>query len=171
VKLKSIFEENKIDLVIHFAGLKAVGESTIIPLTYYWNNVAGTVNLLNVMKEYNVKNIIFSSSATVYGEQDVQPISEDAELKEPTNAYGRSKYFIEYINSFSDIIPKGILESIDINNIDLPKSIEYTFGNLTEISNIPIMAFDKDNEEILNSNHGVNKWKNEIIENDRITLL
>lgn len=95
--LNNIFKNNNIDLVIHFAGLKAVGESTKIPLDYYRNNVVGTCNLLEVMKENNCKNIIFSSSATVYGLQEKQPISEDAVLQEPTNAYGRSKFFIEYI--------------------------------------------------------------------------
>lgn len=95
--LNEIFKNNNIDLVIHFAGLKAVGESTKIPLDYYRNNVVGTCNLLEVMKENNCKNIIFSSSATVYGLQEKQPISEDAVLQEPTNAYGRSKFFIEYI--------------------------------------------------------------------------
>ena len=97
ITLNDIFKKYNIDLVIHFAGLKAVGESTVIPLEYYRNNVIGTLTLLEVMKENNVKNIIFSSSATVYGLQKEQPISENAELQEPTNAYGRSKFFIEYI--------------------------------------------------------------------------
>lgn len=95
--LNRIFHENKIECVIHFAGLKAVGESNYIPLDYYRNNVVGTLTLLETMKENNVKNIVFSSSATVYGMQDIQPISEDAKLNEPTNPYGRTKYFIEYI--------------------------------------------------------------------------
>lgn len=95
--LEEIFTNNKIDAVIHFAGLKAVGESNEIPLDYYKNNVSGTVCLLEVMKKHNCKNIVFSSSATVYGSQEVQPLKETAELKEPTNPYGRTKYFIEYI--------------------------------------------------------------------------
>ena len=95
--LDKIFKENDIFGVIHFAGLKAVGESSVIPLTYYQNNIAGTLTLLDVMKKHNVKNIIFSSSATVYGDQEIQPIKETAELKEPTNPYGKTKLFIEYI--------------------------------------------------------------------------
>ena len=92
-----IFEENKIDAVIHFAGLKAVGESSIIPLEYYKNNVEGTLHLLEVMKKHNCKSIVFSSSATVYGSQEVQPLKEDAPLMEATNPYGRTKRFIEDI--------------------------------------------------------------------------
>lgn len=95
--LARIFKENKIECVIHFAGLKAVGESNYFPLDYYRNNVNGTLTLLETMKVNNVKNIIFSSSATVYGMQVIQPICEDAKLNEPTNPYGRSKYFIEFI--------------------------------------------------------------------------
>ena len=95
--LDNIFKENNIECVIHFAGLKAVGESNAIPLDYYRNNVVGTLNLLDVMKENNVKNFVFSSSATVYGIQEKQPIDEEASLNEPTNPYGRTKYFIEYI--------------------------------------------------------------------------
>ena len=95
--LQKVFNEHKIDIVIHFAGLKAVGESCKIPLNYYQNNITGTLVLLEVMKEYNCKNIIFSSSATVYGEQEVMPIKESAILQEPTNPYGKTKLFIEYI--------------------------------------------------------------------------
>ena len=95
--LDKIFLENDIYAVIHFAGLKAVGESTVIPLKYYYNNISGTVNLLENMQKHNVKNIIFSSSATVYGDQEVQPIKETATLQEPTNPYGKTKLFIEYI--------------------------------------------------------------------------
>ena len=95
--LDKIFKENDIYAVIHFAGLKAVGESTVIPLKYYDNNISGTVNLLESMKKNNVKNIIFSSSATVYGDQEIQPIKESAKLQEPTNPYGKTKLFIEYI--------------------------------------------------------------------------
>ena len=97
VILDKVFKENKIDSVIHFAGLKAVGESTVIPLKYYHNNITGTLVLLDVMKKYNCKNIIFSSSATVYGMQEVQPIKESAKLNEPTNPYGKTKLFIEHI--------------------------------------------------------------------------
>ena len=95
--LTKIFTENKIDAVIHFAGLKAVGESSVIPLEYYKNNVEGTLHLLEVMKKFNVKSIVFSSSATVYGNQKVQPLKEDAPLQDPTNPYGRTKRMIEDI--------------------------------------------------------------------------
>lgn len=71
-----MFNRHEIDSVIHFAGLKAVGESTKIPLDYYHNNITGTIILLQAMKECNVKNIVFSSSATVYGEPPVIPIPE-----------------------------------------------------------------------------------------------
>lgn len=94
--LKEVFKKHSIDSVIHFAGLKAVGESTIMPLKYYENNIMSTLSLIEVMKEFNCKNLIFSSSATVYGPQDVMPINEEASLS-ATNPYGRTKLFIEYI--------------------------------------------------------------------------
>ena len=95
--LDKIFKENKIDSVIHFAGLKAVGESVIIPLNYYYVNITGTVTLLDVMKEHNVKNLVFSSSATVYGSPVQIPVSEDdhTEILGVTNPYGKTKYTIE----------------------------------------------------------------------------
>ncbi len=97
-KLKALFSKYDIDSVIHFAGLKAVGESVKEPLKYYENNVVGTLTLLEVMKEYNCKKIVFSSSATVYGEQKVMPVTEDMQTGIGiTNPYGRSKYFIEEI--------------------------------------------------------------------------
>ena len=96
--LREIFQSNDISSVIHFAGLKAVGESVEKPLEYYENNVFGTVNLLEVMKEYGCKQIVFSSSATVYGEPDKMPVTEDMPTGQGiTNPYGRSKYFIEEI--------------------------------------------------------------------------
>lgn len=91
-----IFRENKIDSVIHFAALKAVGESVSKPLEYYENNLISTLNVLRAMKQYNVKNFVFSSSATVYGEAKTMPILEDFELS-ATNPYGRSKLIIEDI--------------------------------------------------------------------------
>jgi UDP-glucose 4-epimerase len=94
--LSEIFEKHPIDAVIHFAGLKAVGESVAIPLDYYQNNLSGTLCLLEVMKQSNVKNIVFSSSATVYGEPVTLPIKEDFPLS-AANPYGRSKLFIEDI--------------------------------------------------------------------------
>lgn len=94
--LDRIFVENKIDSVIHFAGLKAVGESVQFPLAYYDNNIIGTVNLLEVMRKYNCKKIIFSSSATVYGLNNAVDVKEDSPLG-ATNPYGRTKLFIEEI--------------------------------------------------------------------------
>ena len=95
--LEKIFEENKIDSVINFAGFKAVGESVQKPLEYYHNNVFGAINLLEVMKKYNVKNFIFSSSATVYGDPEKVPLDENCKIGGTTNPYGTSKLFIEQI--------------------------------------------------------------------------
>lgn len=95
-QLEKIFDDEKVEGVIHFAGLKAVGESSIIPLDYYDNNIAGTLNLLKVMKNHNCKNIIFSSSATVYGSPKTVPIKENFPLS-VTNPYGRTKLMLEEI--------------------------------------------------------------------------
>lgn len=92
----AVFAENDIDAVIHFAGLKAVGESVSIPLRYYHNNITGTLNLLDVMSKHNVKRIVFSSSATVYGDPHTVPIKEDFPLS-CTNPYGRTKLMLEEI--------------------------------------------------------------------------
>jgi UDP-glucose 4-epimerase len=89
-------EKHTIDTVIHFAGYKAVGESVAKPLKYYENNLVGTIRLLQCMKEHNVKNIVFSSSATVYGDPHKVPITEDFPIQ-ATNPYGRSKLMIEEI--------------------------------------------------------------------------
>jgi len=94
--LRGAFEAYDIDSVIHFAGLKAVGESVNEPLKYYDNNIGGTVALCEVMNEYNCKKMVFSSSATVYGDPHTTPITEDFPLS-ATNPYGRTKLFIEYI--------------------------------------------------------------------------
>lgn len=94
--LEKIFKENKIDVVIHFAGLKAVGESCEKPLLYYQNNLVSTMNLLKIMGQYDCKKIVFSSSATVYGSPKSLPIKEDFPLS-TTNPYGSTKLFIEYI--------------------------------------------------------------------------
>lgn len=94
--LRSIFKKYDIDGVIHFAGLKAVGESVQKPLYYYKNNVTGTLNLLEIMREADVKNIVFSSSCTVYGDPERVPVTEDFPLS-ATNPYGRTKLTIEYI--------------------------------------------------------------------------
>lgn len=94
--LESVFKENKIESVIHFAGLKAVGESVKKPLDYYYNNITGTLILLNLMQKYNCKKIVFSSSATVYGTPKEVPIKEDFQLS-TTNPYGSTKLMIEQI--------------------------------------------------------------------------
>jgi UDP-glucose 4-epimerase len=94
--LEAVFARSPIDAVIHFAGLKAVGESVTIPLRYYHNNITGTVTLCEVMQKYNVKNLVFSSSATVYGVPRTVPITEDFPLS-ATNPYGRTKLMIEEI--------------------------------------------------------------------------
>ena len=95
--LTAIFSAHRIEAVIHFAGLKAVGESVAMPLTYFDTNVGSTLVLSEVMAEFGVKTLVFSSSATVYGDPDELPIRESAPLKRPTNPYGRSKLFIEEI--------------------------------------------------------------------------
>lgn len=94
--LRALFSEQAIDAVIHFAGLKAVGESVKLPLKYYDNNVSGSVALLEVMTEFGVKSFVFSSSATVYDAPGDKPIQEDFPLK-PTNPYGQSKLMVEQI--------------------------------------------------------------------------
>ena len=94
--VEKVFQENKIDAVIHFAGLKAVGESVEIPLKYYKNNIISTLVLCEVMKSFNVTNLVFSSSATVYGNPHTVPITEEFPLS-ATNPYGRTKLFIEDI--------------------------------------------------------------------------
>jgi UDP-glucose 4-epimerase len=94
--LKTIFKKHDIDAVIHFAGLKAVGESVQHPLQYYKNNVSGTLELCRIMQEFSVKNIVFSSSATVYGTPEKVPITEDCKTA-PINPYGRTKLIIEDI--------------------------------------------------------------------------
>lgn len=95
--LRKVFSENQFNSVIHFAGLKAVAESIEIPLEYYDNNISGTLNLLRCMKESNVKKIVFSSSATVYGCPKTNPIDENSPSNRATNPYGRTKCFIEEI--------------------------------------------------------------------------
>ena len=93
-ELEIVFKENKIDSVIHFAAYKAVGESVEKPLEYYSNNIINTLTVLNLMKKYNVKNFVFSSSATVYGDPHTCPITEDFPLS-TTNPYGTTKLMIE----------------------------------------------------------------------------
>jgi UDP-glucose 4-epimerase len=95
-KVEQIFEENKIDAVIHFAGLKAVGESVAMPMEYYYNNIGSTLVLTQTMAKYGCKKIVFSSSATVYGDPASVPITEDFPLH-TTNPYGSTKLMIENI--------------------------------------------------------------------------
>ena len=95
--VKAIFEKEKIDAVIHFAGLKAVGESVQKPIEYYQNNIAGTLILCDEMRNHGVKNIIFSSSATVYGDPAQIPITEECPKGIPTNPYGWTKWMLEQI--------------------------------------------------------------------------
>jgi UDP-glucose 4-epimerase len=95
--LELLFSKHKIDAVIHFAGLKAVGESVDKPLNYYNNNVYGTLTLCEAMKKYGVQNLVFSSSATVYGDPVELPLREDMPTGEPTNPYGMSKLMVELV--------------------------------------------------------------------------
>lgn len=97
--MSKVFESEKIDAVIHFAGLKAVGESCRKPIEYYDNNIAGTLVLCEVMKKYGCKKLVFSSSATVYGERNVSPLKETMPTGGTTNPYGTTKYMIEIILS------------------------------------------------------------------------
>ena len=96
-KLEKVFEENNITAVINFAGYKCVGESVQKPIEYYTNNVSGCLTLLDTMRKFNVKKFIFSSSATVYGDPEVIPITEECKTGGTTNPYGTSKLFIEKI--------------------------------------------------------------------------
>ncbi|BFY99548.1 hypothetical protein BsWGS_02588 [Bradybaena similaris] len=110
--LRDIFQKYSISVVMHFAGLKAVGESVALPLLYYHTNVGGTVNLLEIMKEFDVKNIIFSSSASIYGAPKYLPVDENHPVGNCTNAYGKTKFFIEEIirdQCSADKTWKGVL--------------------------------------------------------------
>lgn len=95
--LDAIFAENDVDAIIHFAGFKAVGESVQKPLEYYWNNIAGTLVLCDVARNHGVKNIVFSSSATVYGEPEFIPITEECPKHDCTNPYGWTKSMLEQV--------------------------------------------------------------------------
>ena len=98
-KLADVFLANTFDAVIHFAALKAVGESVSKPLDYYQNNITGTINLCHEMDKHSVRNFVFSSSATVYGLPKKLPLTESADtlIDEVTNPYGRTKLMIEYV--------------------------------------------------------------------------
>jgi len=95
--LEPVFAQNDIETVIHFAGLKSVGESVKLPLKYYRNNIDSTLTILELMEKYNVKNFVFSSSATVYGIPKKVPITEDMPTGGCTNPYGKTKFMIEHI--------------------------------------------------------------------------
>ena len=96
-KLEKVFKENNIESVIHFAGLKAVGESVVKPIEYYHNNITGTLVLLKLMKKYNCKRIVFSPTATVYGHPEIVPITEECKTGGKTTPYGTTKLLIERI--------------------------------------------------------------------------
>lgn len=152
--LRKVFKTYSIDSVIHFAGLKAVGESVENPIKYYDNNVVGTIKLLEVMREFDCKKIVFSSSATVYGDPKSCPIDESFDVGATTNPYGTSKYMIERIledlyisdNSFKIAIlryfnPVGAHESgligEDPNGIPnnlMPYISQVAVGKLKELS-------------------------------------
>ena len=153
--LGDVFKDRKYDLVMHFAGLKAVGESVEQPLKYYENNVGGTVNLLECMKENGVKRIVFSSSATVYGEQDTQKYDESLPTGMGiTNPYGETKHVIEEIlkdvaesdAEFEAVIlryfnpvgnhPSGLLgeDPNDIPNNLMPIIMKVSRGEIKELS-------------------------------------
>ena len=151
--LSKVFDENEVQAVIHFAGLKAVGESVAKPLEYYHNNMTGTFTLLDVMRQHNVFNIVFSSSATVYGDPKTVPIKEDFPLS-TTNPYGSTKLMLERVlsdvfvsdNRFSVVLlryfnPIGAHESGDIgedpkgipNNL-LPYVAQVAVGRLPKVN-------------------------------------
>jgi len=96
-KITAIFKEHTIDAVIHFAGLKAVGESVNKPLEYYQNNVEGTLTLVDVMRQFDCNSIVFSSSATVYGETNEPPYVESQPIETPTSPYGKTKAMVEQV--------------------------------------------------------------------------
>ena len=96
-KLEMVFEENEIEAVINFAGFKAVGESVKKPIDYYTNNIVGALALLDTMKKFGCRKFIFSSSATVYGEPEKIPLTEECRTGGTTNPYGTTKLFIEQI--------------------------------------------------------------------------
>lgn len=154
-RMDKLFEDNKYDLVIHFAGLKAVGESVEKPLKYYENNVGGTINLLKCMQKHDVKKIIFSSSATVYGEQPVAKLDETMPTGLGiTNPYGETKHVIEEIlkdvaesdSKFEAVIlryfnpvgnhPSGLLgeDPNDIPNNLMPIIMKVSRGEIKELS-------------------------------------
>lgn len=154
-KIEELFKNNQYDLVMHFAGLKAVGESVEKPLKYYENNVGGTINLLKCMQKYGVNKIIFSSSATVYGEQPIPKLDETMPTGMGiTNPYGETKHIIEEIlkdvaesdNKFEAVIlryfnpvgnhPSGLIgeDPNDIPNNLMPIIMKVSRGEIEELS-------------------------------------
>ncbi len=152
--LEKVFEENQIDSVLNFAGFKAVGESVEKPIQYYMNNISGCLVLLDTMKKYNCKKFVFSSSATVYGDPEIIPITENTKTGGTTNPYGTTKLFIEQIlmdlyksdNTWDICIlryfnPVGAHESGEIgeepqgipNNL-MPYVVRVAKGTLAELS-------------------------------------
>ncbi|GJQ09671.1 hypothetical protein GpartN1_g1462.t1 [Galdieria partita] len=151
--LEQVFKEYTFTCCIHFAGLKAVGESVKIPLKYHHNNLTGTINLLSLLQRYNCKNIVFSSSATVYGLAKTMPVKEDAPLG-TTNPYGNTKLFIEEIlkdvhksdNSWNAVVlryfnpvgahPSGLIgeDPSGIPNNLMPYIAQVAVGRLPELS-------------------------------------
>lgn len=126
--LNEVFERHNIEAVIHFAAYKAVGESVEQPLKYYKNNIGGLVNLLEVMAQNNVKNLVFSSSCTVYGQPDSSPVKEDSQIKEPTSPYGNTKK-----------IGEEILKSVNgINTVSLRYFNPIGAHSSSEIGELPI---------------------------------
>ena len=106
--MDKVFEENEIETVIHFAGLKSVGESVSLPLKYYRNNLDSTLTILELMEKHDVRNIIFSSSATVYGSPKKVPITEDMPTGGCTNPYGKTKFMIEDILQDAAVANKNL---------------------------------------------------------------
>ena len=128
----SIELNKEIESVIHFAGLKSVFESVMNPLIYWDTNVGGTINLLKTMKKFNCRNIVFSSSATVYGTNSIKPIDENSEIK-PNNPYGHTKAAVEFI--LEDIFTKYSKEEIDKVNgyIDHKRDFLFTYAGLRQV--------------------------------------
>lgn len=164
LKLENLFENYKIDVVIHFASLKAVSESIKNPIEYYDNNITGTLNLLKIMKKYNSKKIIFSSSATVYGNNDYPVDEQSLTGNGITNPYGKTKYMLEQIlkdiylsdNTWSIILlryfnPIGAHPSAEIgeNPNDIPNNLfpyllKVSTGKLDQLN---IFGKDYDTED------------------------
>ena len=130
--LNEVFDKEQIDSCIHFAGLKAVGESVVKPLEYYSNNISGTLVLLDVMRKHNVKNIVFSSSATVYGNPAFIPITEECPKGQCTNPYGWTKSMLEQI--LSDLYRADNEWNVILLRYFMPYITQVAVGRLKELS-------------------------------------